>query len=86
MPPPHRKSPSGLYKKWVYMRAIVNRLRKLERIPFAERTSPSAAEILEARRQRLGVEPIRYPPDWFVGCRTIADTILRARKFAIEPQ
>jgi hypothetical protein len=72
------------------MKAIVNRLRRLENAAApAERERAAAEAILEARRQRLGadyVEPIPYPPDWFAGCRTQADTIIRARQFLMEHQ
>lgn len=68
------------------MKAIINRLRKLERVKVPTEQSTSAAEILRARERRLGIEPIQYPQDWFAGCRTIADTMLRARKFPTEHQ
>jgi hypothetical protein len=71
------------------MKAIVNRLRQLENAAVPARGRAAAEAILEARRQRLGadyVEPIPYPPDWFAGCRTQADHIIRARKFVMKHQ
>jgi len=69
------------------MRAIINRLRRLEyaAIP-AERDRAAVAAILEARR-RLGpdyIEPTPFPPDRFTGRRTMADRIVRARMLSRE--
>jgi hypothetical protein len=67
------------------MKAIINRLRRLENAAApAERERAAAAMILENMRRRLGsdYEPIKYPPDWFEGCRGDADHILRAHQFS----
>jgi len=66
------------------MKAIFNRLRRLENAAApAKRERAAAEQILEARRRRLGADydPIKYPPDWFAGCRPTADRILRAGQF-----
>ena len=69
------------------MRAIFNRLRRLETgsAPH-ERTRAAAEAIMEARRRRLGAayEPTVFPEGWFAGCRGTADHILRARQFLQE--
>jgi hypothetical protein len=65
------------------MKAILKRLRRLETVAIPDEKERAAVEaILEARRLRLGsdYEPIAFPRNSFVGCRTIADRILRARK------
>jgi hypothetical protein len=54
------------------MKAIFNRLRRLENaVAPAERERAAAEAILEARRRRLEAdyEPITFPPDWFAGYR-----------------
>jgi hypothetical protein len=66
------------------MKAIFTRLHRLENAAApAERERAAVEAILENRRRRLGsdYEPIEYPPDWFAGCRSTADHILRARQF-----
>ena len=71
------------------MRAIVNRLRRLEKaaIPL-ERERSIVEAILESSRRRLEAsgqpyheEPLHvdYP-----GCRTVADHIMRARAARLE--
>jgi hypothetical protein len=69
------------------MKAIILRLRRLENAAApAERERAAVEVILENRRRRLGSDykPIEYPPDWFAGCRSAADRILRARQFMME--
>jgi hypothetical protein len=70
------------------MRAIVNRLRRLEHAASPDEREHAMVEaILTARRNRLGadyVEPIRFPPESYAGCRTIADRILRTRQLLKE--
>ena len=64
------------------MKAIINRLRRLENTAApAERERAAVETILAARRRRLGpsYEPVGLPPESFAGCRTVADRILRAR-------
>ena len=71
------------------MRAIFNRLRRLETASAPhERTRAPAETIMEARRRRLGAayEPTVFPEGWFAGCRGTADYILRARQFLQERQ
>jgi hypothetical protein len=70
------------------MKAIFNRLRRLENaVAPAERERAAAEAILEARRRRLEAdyEPITFPPDWFAGYRTLADRINRARQLLSAP-
>ncbi len=71
------------------MRAIINRLRRLEHaaVPDA-RANAAVKAILEARRRRLGGDYhlTEYPPSWFDGCRGAADHILRARQFKMQQQ
>jgi hypothetical protein len=65
------------------MRAIKNRLRRLENTTAPVGRERAAVEaILPARRRRLGAEyePLSFPLESYAGCRTIADRILRARK------
>jgi hypothetical protein len=66
------------------MRAIFNRLRRLEQAAVPDERAHAAAEaILEARRHRLGadyVEPIPFPPESYAGCRSMADRIIRTRE------
>jgi hypothetical protein len=69
------------------MKAILKRLRRLETVATPDEKERAAVEaILEARRHRLGsdYEPIAFPRNSFVGCRTIADRILRARKLKMH--
>jgi len=69
------------------MKAIQNRLRRLENaVAPNESELALAAEILAARRRRLGTdyEPISIPPEIYSGCRGIADRIRRARQFLLE--
>jgi hypothetical protein len=57
------------------MRALVNRLHRLENaVAPAERERAAAEAILEARRRRLGsdYEPVSFPPERFAGCRVSA--------------
>ena len=72
------------------MRAIINRLRRLENAATpADRERATVDAILEARRRRSGVdyvEPIPFPPESFAGCRTSADRIVRTRKLLMERQ
>jgi hypothetical protein len=71
------------------MKAIINRLRRLENAAApAERERAAAAMILENVRRRLGsdYEPPEFPPDWFAGCRGTADRILRAHQFIREQE
>jgi hypothetical protein len=69
------------------MKAIINRLRRLENATApAERERAAADAIIAGRRRRLGADyqPTVFPPDWFAGCRGTADHILRARQFLQE--
>jgi len=70
------------------MKAIINRLRRLENANApAERERAAVEAILEARRRRLGpdyVEPTPFPPERFAGCRTMADRIVRSRMLSRE--
>ena len=69
------------------MKAIFDRLRRLENAAApAEREHTAAEAILENRRRRLGAnhEPLACPPDWFAGCRSTADRILRTRQLHME--
>jgi hypothetical protein len=71
------------------MRAIMNRLRRLENATApVERERAAVEVILAARRRRLGAEyePLSFPPESFAGCCTVADRILRARKLRMERQ
>ena len=71
------------------MRAIMNRLRRLENATApVERERAAVEAILAARRRRLGAEyePLSFPPESFAGCRTVADRILRTRKLRMERQ
>ena len=71
------------------MRAIFNRLHRLENASVpVERKRAAAEAIIEARRRRLGAayEPTVFPEGWFAGCRGTADHILRARQFLQERQ
>ena len=71
------------------MRAIINRLRRLENATApGEREQAMVEAILAARRRRLGAsyEPLTFPPESYAGCRTVADHILRARKLRMERQ
>jgi hypothetical protein len=75
--------------RWIdlCMKAIINRLRRLETATAPHERERAAAEaIIEARRRRLGAdyEPMVFPEDWFAGCRGTADQILRARHFLQE--
>ena len=68
------------------MRAIVNRLRRLENASApAERERAAVEAILEARRRRLGADyvPMTFPPESYAGCRTVADRILRQRQLSM---
>jgi len=66
------------------MRAINNRIRRLENAAAPAQLEQSIAQaIIEARRRRLGadyVEPIPFPPESYAGCRSSADRINRARE------
>ncbi len=69
------------------MKAIFNRLRRLENAAApAERGRAAVEAILGARGARLGAdyEPLRFPPGWFAGASSMADRILRARQFRME--
>ena len=69
------------------MKAIFDRLRRLENAAaLAERERTVAEAILENRRRRLGAnhEPLACPPDWFAHCRSTADRILRAGQLHVE--
>jgi hypothetical protein len=69
------------------MKAIFNRLRRLENTAApAERGGAAAQIILENYRRRVGpdYEPPEFPADWFAGCRSTAERILRARQFRGE--
>ncbi len=71
------------------MRAIINRLRRLENATVpVERERAAVEAILAARRRRLGAsyEPLSFPPESYAGCRTVADRILRTRKLRMERQ
>jgi hypothetical protein len=64
------------------MKAIVNRLRRLENAAApAEQERAVAEAILEARRRRLGADykPATFPAESYAGCRTTADRIVRSR-------
>jgi hypothetical protein len=73
------------------MRAIINRLRRLEKAAAPDKwgqiSQAIAERIRDARRRRLGedyVEPIPFPPEIYAGCRTIAERIVRARTYLME--
>jgi len=69
------------------MKAILNRLRRLENANApADRELAAVEAILEARRRRLGpdYEPVAFPPGSFDGCRTMAERIVRARMLLME--
>jgi hypothetical protein len=72
------------------MRAIIQRLRRLEKAAAPgkwELINHAIAErIMEARRRRLGPDykPTSFPPEIYAGCRTIAERIIRAREFRME--
>jgi hypothetical protein len=69
------------------MKAISNRLRRLENAAApAERERAAVETIVEARCARLGAdyEPLKFPPGWFAGSRSMADHILRARQLHVE--
>ena len=69
------------------MKAIINRLRRLENATApAEREGAAVEAILAAGRRRLGAsyEPLSFPPESYAGCRTVADHILRTRKLRME--
>jgi hypothetical protein len=69
------------------MRAIMNRLCRLENAAAPVKRERAMIEaILAARRRRLGAsyEPLSFPPESYAGCCTVADRILRARKLRIE--
>jgi hypothetical protein len=71
------------------MRAIIDRLRRLENAAAPADQERAAVEAILAARRRLGadyVEPIPFPPESYAGCRTVADRILRARKLRMERQ
>jgi hypothetical protein len=61
------------------MKAIINRLRRLENAAApAERERADVEAILENMR-RLGYdEPPSFPPESYTGCRTCADHMLRS--------
>ena len=57
------------------MRAMLNRIRRLEKVAApAERERAAVEAILEARRRRLGAdcEPMTFPTGSFAGCKTVA--------------
>jgi hypothetical protein len=69
------------------MKAIFNRLRRLENAAApAERERAAVESILAAMRRRLGAsyEPPSFPPESFAGCRTVADRIRRANQLLRE--
>ena len=69
------------------MRAIINRLRRLENATAPAGRERAAVEaILAARRRRLraSYEPLSFPPESYAGCCTVADRILRTRKLTME--
>jgi len=69
------------------MKAIINRLRRLENATApAERGRAAAEAILEARRRRLGAsyEPLSFPPESYSGCCTVLDRIFRTRELRME--
>jgi hypothetical protein len=69
------------------MRAIINRLRRLESAAApVERERAAVEAILEARRRRLGADykPITIPPEVFDGCRGLGERIIRARRLYME--
>ena len=69
------------------MRAMLNRIRRLENASAPAEAERAAVEaILQARRRRLGAdyELHRFPPESYAGCRTMADHILRTRKLRRE--
>lgn len=71
------------------MRAIVNRLHRLENaVAPADRERAVFEAILAARRRRLGADyqPVSFPPESFAGCRTVADRILRTRQLLMARQ
>ncbi len=65
------------------MKAIINRLRRLEHaVAPDERAQASAEAIQEANRQRLGADydPPNFPPENYAGRRTAAEYIQRTRE------
>ena len=65
------------------MRAIINRLRRLENATApVERERAAVEAILAARRRRLGAsyEPFSFPAESYAGCCTVADRIFRTRE------
>lgn len=74
------------------MKAILNRLRRLETVTRpterAERERSAAEMIMESRRPRLGADykEIDFPPGWFANCRDTAERILRARQYRVSQQ
>jgi hypothetical protein len=68
------------------MKAIFNRLRRLENAAAPAERERAAVEAILENRRRLGAdyEPIDFPPGWFAQCRSTADRILRARQFRME--
>jgi hypothetical protein len=69
------------------MKAMLNRIRRLENACVPGGRERAAVEaILAARRRRLGGdhEPIAFPPESYAGCRSIADRILRTRQLMRE--
>ena len=64
------------------MRAIMNRLRRLENTTApVGRNGRRWRRFLAARQRRLGAEyePLSFPLESYAGCRTIADRILKLR-------
>jgi hypothetical protein len=69
------------------MKAIFNRSRRLENAAApVERERAAVEGTLEDRRRRLDADykPIEFPPDWFAGCRSTAERVLRPRQFGVE--
>lgn len=61
-----------------YMKAIVNRLRRLENAAAPAKRERAAAEAILEKMRRLGYdEPKMFPSESYEGCRTVADFILR---------
>ncbi len=71
------------------MRTIINRFRQLENtVPPDERHKPWLKRSWQLGDSRLGAscEPLGFPPASYVGCRTIADRMLRTRQLLMAWQ
>ena len=70
------------------MKALRNRLRRLEIVAAPDQEDQSIVEAIEAaRKRRMGsvYEPRPpIPPEMLLGCRTIADHILLSRRLKTE--